>query len=175
MSIESFQSFESPNVPPLANIGLNVNINSRYILKEKTDVSLKPICSQDILSLGVYPGLKPDIYQRLITESVKAMVIEGFGSGNLPAEESGWIEFVSSAVDQDILVYLGSQSPHGLTDLSIYACGQRARDAGALSLHDMTTEAALVKLMLLLGNKFELSRVKQLMDKSLAGEVTKST
>ncbi len=174
MSIESFQSFESPNLPPLANIGLNVNVNSRYILKEKAKLSLQSTCSQNILSLGVYPGLKPDIYKKLITDSVKALVIEGFGSGNLPGENSGWIEFISSAIDQEILVYLGSQSPHGLTDLSVYVCGQRARDAGALSLHDMTTEAALVKLMLLLGNELEVSEVRHLMDQSLAGELTKS-
>jgi len=172
MSIERFQSFESPNYPPLANIGLNVNVNSQNILKEKADIPLQPVCSQGIISLGIYPGLKPDIYFKLLTDSVKALVIEGFGSGNLPAEGTDWINFLSMAIDQDILVYLGSQSPHGLTDLSIYSCGQQALDAGAQTLADMTTEAGIVKLMLLLGNGYDRNKVQDLMQTSLAGEIT---
>ena len=122
--------------------------------------------------MGVYPGLNPEIYHQLLTESVEALVIEGFGSGNLPAKNSDWIEFISMAINRGILVYLGSQSPHGRTDLEIYACGQQAQEAGALSLGDMTKEAGLLKLMLLLGNGYGIEEVRQLMDKSLAGELT---
>ncbi len=172
MSIESFQSFDSPNYPPLANIGLNVNVNTRFIIQEKSDLSLQPDFSQNILSLGVYPGLNPDTYNKLLTDTIRAIVIEGFGSGNLPATGSDWIKFISAAVDKNILVYLGSQSPHGITDLNVYACGRQAQDVGALSLGDMTTEAALVKLMLLLGNRDEMDTVRRLMDRSLAGELS---
>ena len=136
------------------------------------DGKKQKFATQNILSLGLHPGLNPDTYYKLLTNSVKAVVIEGFGSGNLPSSSLDWMKFISTAVDKNILVYLGSQSPHGVTDLNIYACGRGAQDAGALSLGDMTTEAALVKLMVLLGNEDELDIVRRLMDESLAGELS---
>jgi L-asparaginase len=174
MSIESFQSFESPNYPPLANIGMNVSINDRYICQEKANIPLKPFFSENILSLGIYPGLQPEIYYTLLSDSVKAIVIEGFGSGNLPTTGVDWISFIAKAVDKEILVYLGSQSSHGFTDLTNYSCGQKALDAGAASLADMTTEAAIVKLMLLFGNGYERERIGELMNLSFAGEISQN-
>jgi L-asparaginase len=171
MSIESFQSFDSPNYPALAEIGLNVNVNQRYILTNKTALDLAPRCSKDIFILRACPGKMPKVYTNLLSEQVQAFIIEGFGSGNLPISSAEWIDFISTATSQNILVFLGSQAAHGLTDLSIYVSGHQAREAGALPLNDMTTEAALVKLMLLLGNKKDLPQVGQLMGQSLAGEV----
>ena len=67
---------------------------------------------------------------------------------------------------------MSSQSPHGAVDLELYACGRQANSAGAVSLSDMTMEAALVKLMLLTGNFDDQVRVAELMEISLAGEIS---
>ena len=67
---------------------------------------------------------------------------------------------------------MGSQSSHGNTDLELYKSGKDAQTAGAISMRDMTIEAALVKLMLLLGNYNDLNEVKKYFNLSIAGEIT---
>jgi L-asparaginase len=172
ISIERFESFDSPNYPPLATIGLNVYVNTHYILRRNTDVQLKPSFYNDILVLRVFPGLDPRKFIPLFDHSFKAIILEGFGAGNLPDMTKDWIDFISVAVLKQKLVYIGSQSSHGRIDLQLYSCGQQAEQAGALSLGDMTIEAALVKLMILLANFEDLEKVKKYMMVSLAGEIT---
>ena len=65
-----------------------------------------------------------------------------------------------------------SQSPHGSVDLGLYASGRKAEKAGVISLRDMTVEAAIVKLMLLAGNFDDQTRIGELMQVSLAGEIS---
>jgi L-asparaginase len=170
VSIESFQSFDSPNYPPLATIGLGVHLNSHYILREKQSLPLKPVFDSGILSLRLFPGLKAEIFLPLLNERLRAVVIDGFGAGNLPAVTDEWFDFIALARQMDKLVFVGSQSAHGRSDLSLYAAGRLAQKAGASSLTDMTREAALVKLMLLLGNMADQDRVLHYMLSPLAGE-----
>ncbi len=172
ISIERFESFDSPNYPPLATIGLNVHVNAHYILQSKANVQLKSSFFKGILALRVFPGLDPKKFMPLLDNSLKAIILEGFGAGNLPGMTMDWVDFISVAVLKQKLVFIGSQSSHGTIDLQLYSCGQQAEQAGALSLGDMTIEAALVKLMILLANFEDLEKVKKYMMVSLAGEIT---
>ena len=75
-------------------------------------------------------------------------MLEAFGSGNLPnIEGRSLIPFIKSAVEMGRVVAISTQAVYGKVDLTLYQCGKDALDAGALSCKDMTTEAALVKLM----------------------------
>jgi L-asparaginase len=171
-SIESFQSFDSPNYPPLATVGLNVTLHEHYFVKQKDDLELFPDFTQGIQTIKIYPGLDPKPYKKIIDPSSRAIILEGLGSGNLPARNNDWIDFISDLRSKEILVFITSQSPHGSVDLHLYACGRQAESAGAISLKDMTIEAALVKLMLLSANFKDQGKIADLMQMSLAGEIS---
>ena len=173
-SIESFQSFESPNYPPLANVGLNVDINEHFLLSEKEKIDLQPVFNAGIQSLKIYPGMDPSNYEQIIRNSSMAIILEGLGSGNLPALTNNWIKFISQIKENNKLIFMASQSPHGTVNLQLYTCGRQAEKAGAISLKDMTLEAAIVKLMLLSANFEDPTKIESLMQKSLAGEITES-
>ena len=170
VSIESFQSFDSPNFPPLATIGLGVHLNSHYILKEKQALPLLPQFDPRILSLRLFPGLRPAPFVPLLDKQIRAVMLDGFGAGNLPAGNNEWFDFISLARQKDKLLFIGSQSAHGSTDLNLYAAGRLAQKAGAGMIGDMTHETALVKLMLLLGNMTDNEEVLKYMSSPLAGE-----
>jgi L-asparaginase len=172
ISIESFQSFESPNYPPLVSIGLNVNLSEHYFLKRKENIDLTPKFKSGIHSLKIFPGMDPKPYVKMYENSANAILLEGLGAGNLPALTDEWIEFILRLRANNIVVFMTSQSPHGTVDLQLYTCGRKAKSAGAISLRDMTVEAALVKLMLLSANFKDPNTVETLMQSSLAGEIT---
>jgi len=143
-SIESFDSFDSPNYPALVSIGLNVSIREHYIAKQKENLDLKAVFSSGIQMLKIFPGLDPYPFYKIIDHSVRAIVLEGLGAGNLPVLDNKWIDFISDLRNRGVLVFMLSQSPHGSVDLRLYASGRQAEEAGVISLRDMTVEAALV-------------------------------
>ncbi len=172
VSIESFHGFESPNCLPLATIGLNINLNKNIIFQNKININLKPKFDSHIINIRVYPGLNPDYYNNLINENIKAVIIEAFGAGNLPSQNIYWIKFIEKCIQANKLVIIGSQSLHGRVDLELYKSAKDALNAGALSMHDMTFETALVKLMILFGNYSDLNEVKKYFTSSIAGEIS---
>lgn len=171
-SIERFQSFESPNFPPLATVGLHVSINVQNYRKKKKDFGLAPIFDREIYSIKIFPGLNPQPFFTIFEKSAKAIILEGLGSGNLPALSGEWMEFISHMKANNTLVFIASQSAHGKVNLQLYESGRQAESAGAVSLGDMTVEAGLVKLMLLSANLNDPEKIEELMQKSLVGELT---
>ncbi len=170
-SIESFLGFESPNYPPLATVGLNINLNKNNLFRDNRRVFLKPVFDRNILNIKIYPGLDPKYFDNSVLNKTRAIIVEGFGAGNLPSSEIDWIPFIKKCVMSDKVVVIGSQSPHGNIDLELYKSGKDAQTAGAISMHDMTFEAAVVKLMLLLGNFNDTKLIKENFNNSIAGEI----
>ncbi len=171
-SIESFQSFESPNYPPLASVGMNIDIHYNNILRRRGSVRFVPGFDSKIVCLNAVPGLEPIDKNLLTDDSIRALVIRGFGAGNLPLKNTDWISLIEQATRKNILVVIGSYSSHGRVDLGLYANGRAALDAGAISMMDMTLEAALVKLMLLQANFEDVDEVKKMFLQPVAGEMT---
>ena len=116
--------------------------------------------------------MDPKPYVKVLEKSSSAVILEGLGAGNLPALTDEWIDFISRLRAINTLVFMTSQSPHGTVDLNLYTCGRKAESAGAMSLGDMTVEAALVKLMLLSANFKDQKKIETLMRRSLAGEIS---
>jgi L-asparaginase len=98
-----------------------------------------------------FPGLDPKLLQGALSAGVRGMVIEAFGVGNVPMKENSLIPVVEAARALDVPVVIVSQSPRGAVDLTRYGGGVAVARAGAIGAGDMTTEAALAKLMITLG------------------------
>jgi len=172
VSIESYHGFESPNCLPLATIGLNINLKKNLLINIKSDIQLQPNFDTNIINIRVFPGLNPDFYNQLINNKIKAVIIEGFGAGNFSSTNKSWLNFITKCVEANKLVVIGSQSLHGKVDLELYKSAKEAKKLGAISMHDMTFETALVKLMLLFGNYSDEEKIKTVFNTPIAGELT---
>jgi L-asparaginase/Glu-tRNA(Gln) amidotransferase subunit D len=147
-----------------------------YDGRKKRDHSLVPRFDTQlddrVFLLKVFPGLPPQTLTRIVEMGYHGMIIEGFGSGNIPTEENALAGGILQAINQGCFVVISSQCAFGQADLSIYEVGRAAMDVGAMSAYDMTPEAALVKLAWVLGHTNESDQVQTMMGTSYVGEMS---
>jgi len=172
MSIGDFDAFASPNHPPLAEIGLNIELNTS---RRQPEGPLQ--CSSNfretVFLLKIYPGLPPQFLQRLDLSDINVLVIEAFGSGNFPiAGDYSLLPFLKRCVDEEILLVFTSQAQYDAVELGKYESGRKAAKLGAIGAGDMTTEATLTKIMYLLAKHSSADELKQQIQTNIAGELT---
>ncbi len=175
ISIGDFDAFASPNFPPLAEIGLNIEIKNRVTEQSNSSGPLQ--CFSDfrdeVFVLKIYPGLSPQMLNRLDLSGIEVLVIEAFGSGNFPLSGTySLLPFLKRCIAEDIVLVITSQAPYDAVDLSKYESGRKAAELGAIGAGDMTTEATLTKIMYLLESCSSKSELKQRIQTNIAGELT---
>lgn len=170
---ESFVDvFHSPNHPYLGELGRPTVLYDWRKKRRKRVLKFQPSFEANISLLKLFPGFDPDILERVIDRGAKGIIIEGFGPGNVPFRENySIIPLIEKATDKGIPLVIANQMEHGVTNLSAYEAGYMAAKAGALSSYDMTTEATVTKLMWVLAQTQNLSKIKKLMSKDLVGEM----
>jgi L-asparaginase len=172
ISIGDFDAFASPNHPPLAEIGLNIKLRET-LPAPKDPFLVSPHFSEDVFLLKLFPNLSPNFLDRLNLQNIRALIVEAFGSGNFPIHgEQSLLPFFTKCIQNDILLIITSQAAYDAVDLNNYESGRKARDLGALSARDMTTESALTKIMYLLGTNGNTGDLAQQFKLNLAGEIT---
>lgn len=172
MSIGDFDAFASPNFPPLAEIGLNIKFNIQNKIPNRL-FSTSTEFNDRIFLLKPFPNLNPFFLNQLDLTALKVMVVEAFGSGNFPIKDGrSLLPFFEKCIDEGLIVVITSQAAYDAVDLSKYESGQKAMKPGAISAKDMTTEAALTKMMYLLGNYNDKEQIKTLFQQNIAGEIT---
>ncbi len=172
LSIGDFDAFGSPNFPLLAEIGLNIELNVEA-KKLLPSFHVQPKFDNSLLVLTVFPSLNTDFLMRLDLSKLKALIVRSFGSGNFPMKgEFNLLPFLEKCAEHNVIVVFVSQADYDAVNLSKYPAGRKALEAGAISGADMTLEAALTKMMWLLGNYEDIEVIKKLYQKDLAGELT---
>lgn len=172
ISIGDFDAFSSPNYPPLAEIGLHIELRN-HRRKPTGSLQLSTAFSDEIFLLKIYPNLDPAFLQSIPLQGIRALVVEAFGSGNFPISGNySLVPFFKQCLSNDILLVFTSQAAYDAVDLSNYESGRQALQLGALSAGDMTTEATLTKLMYLLGTCAENGIVSKKFIQNIAGELT---
>ena len=140
-------------------------------LSEKRFWTTTPELETDIALVPVFPGMKVSWLDAIINVSPKAIVLEGYGLGGIPYMHENLLEPIARGIEKGIPFVLRTQAPFGGTDPTIYEVGKRALDLGVLSARDMTREALMVKLMLLLplrkGKELEVQLNTNLCDEVL--------
>lgn len=176
MSIGDFDAFDSPNFPPLAEIGLEIERNaSPGGVQPEGDFRADPGFDEGVFLLKIFPGLSPAWLEQLNLEEIRAIVVEAFGSGNFPLREPYGLEaFFRRCVRRGVPLVVTSQAAYDAVDLTKYRSGRAARELGALSAGDMTTEATLTKMMYLLAHCSGPDEVRRQFARSLAGEITET-
>jgi L-asparaginase len=146
----AFDAFESPNAAPLVELGISIEVAPHV----RAPAPLAPFDDRlepRVLAIRVFPGLDPALIRGAVRVGVKGLVLEAYGTGNLPHLSGSLIGALAEARDQGVPVLVVSQCPHGFVEMGRYAGGAAAEAAGAISGGDMTVEAALAKLMIGLG------------------------
>jgi len=174
LTAEHFNAFDSPNFAPLAEAGVHIRFNKRQIRYPviRQSISVSDTLCQDVAILKIFPGISRDVV-RAITgiPSIKGIILETFGSGNAPTAKWFLDELTSFTFKGGIILNV-TQCHGGSVEMDLYNTGRMLMEAGVLSGRDITTEAALAKMMFLLGNYSDKYKITMLLNRSLAGEIT---
>ncbi|MDF1550106.1 MAG: L-asparaginase 1, partial [Bacteroidales bacterium] len=102
---------------------------------------------------------------------LKGVILETFGSGNVPT--SKWLlTCIKHAIKKDIIILNITQCEGGKVSMGQYETSMNLLNSGVVSGKDMTTEAAISKLMFLLGQELTVNEIKMYLNKSLRGEIS---
>lgn len=169
MSFDAFESINYPYVGEISSLGLNVH--PEYLLKKRGIFRPQTAYSDKVFLLKLYPGIGPDILTYLQEKGCRGVYIEGFGLGGMPFIRHDFISAVRQAVSGGMVVLAGSQCRYEGSNLSVYETGLKALTAGAIQAYDMTAEAAVTKLMWVLGQTEDQREIREYFDVDIAGEV----
>ncbi len=167
-----FDAFQSENYPSLAKAGVKIDYNHDAIsVPSGSPLKLLTNFDTHIALLKLFPGISSDTIRSVSeTPGLKALVVETYGSGNAP--NAGWfLQLLDKAIKSGILILNISQCPGGMVTQGRYETSRNLQDLGVIGGADMTTEAAVTKLMLLIG-EYGIEQTKELIGKPMAGELT---
>jgi L-asparaginase len=168
-----FDAFDSGNYPPLAKAGVKIDYNFSVIRSpmSSTGLKLRSKFETNIAILKLFPGIDFNVVNAVLgVPGLKAVVLETYGSGNAPT--LGWLlEELKKAIERGIIILNISQCPGGRVTQGRYETSKWLQQIGVISGADMTMEAAITKLMLLIG-ELGINRAKELIGMPLAGELT---
>lgn len=174
MSADNFNAFKSNNYPSLAKIGLGIHFNPDALMKHEAMRPLQVRCSMDtsVMFLDLYPGITESILRhQLNTPGVKGIVMMTFGAGNAPTEQ-WFINAIKEAIDSGKVILNVTQCVNGGVHAKRYVGSDRLASVGVISGNDITSEAAITKLMYLFGLGLGVEEVSDYLRKPLAGEMT---
>ncbi len=169
---EKFEAFRTPNYPKLAEAGVHLTFFKNYIQQQpKEAFKVHADFNANIGVLKMYPGITPQAVQAVTRSSVNAIVLETFGSGNTTT--AAWfIESLQEAIDAGKVVVDITQCQVGSVELGKYETSKQLQQMGVVSGYDLTFEAAVTKLMYLMGRGLPTPEIAKLMEQSLRGELT---
>jgi L-asparaginase len=167
------EAFDSPSYPPLALLGAQIEVDPRT-------TPVAPAGSPSLLSCGLahvaavrlFPGIEASVLDNICRPPLQGLVIEAYGAGNGPADDPAFLAAIRTATAAGVVVVIVTQCLRGSVAPGAYATGSALLQAGATPGYDLTTEAALTKLAVLLGEGIPAEDVRVLMTTDLAGELT---
>ena len=171
VNTEHFEAFESPNYPILAEAGVTIKYKSVLQKKQNQELIVHKNWSDDVAILKLFPGIKLATIKAIIN-SAKGIIIESFGAGNA-STNAEFTLLLSQGIQQGKIIMNISQCLHGEAVRGQYETNEPFEKAGVICGKDMTTEAAITKLMFLLGQELSNDEIKQLFQTDLRGEVSK--
>lgn len=167
----AFGAFDSVNWPLVGRVdGAGLNLNRAAIPPLDGPCRLRDRLCEAVFLIKLTPGLDPEIFDMLLRMHYRGVVIEAFGAGGLHFIRRNLIEKLHTAAQAGMAVVVCSQCLYESSNFALYQAGQKALAQGVIQGYDMTTEAAVTKLMWALGQTDSLDEVRNLFEQSLCGE-----
>lgn len=173
VSADGFAAFDSPNFPPLGEVGIDIEIDWDLVRDAPRGKLSVPELTRPIVSaLRLFPGISHELLRNVLRPPLQGLVLEAYGVGNGPDQDHEFIAALADASRRGVVIVDCTQCLEGTVDLHEYAAGSALAKAGVISGFDITAEAALAKLYYLFGRKYSPERVKREMQQNLRGELT---
>ena len=173
-NVEHFNAFESYNYPPLAKAGVHLKYfrSSIHYHENNLPLRIRTKTDQNIAILKLYPGITEEMVNAILNiPNLRAVVLESFGAGNAP-RRIWFYKALKNANDKGIIIVNKTPCATGSVEMGRYETSLNLIDAGVMSGYDITTEAIVTKLMYLLGEYDSNEKIREMLGKSICGEMT---
>ncbi len=174
LNAENFDAFASFNYPLLAEAGVHIKYNFEFIHspKHREKLTIHTELDNNVAILKLFPGIKKEVVSAILnSEGLKAVVLETFGAGNAPTD-AWFIECLQKSIEKGIIILNITQCKSGSVNMGRYETSVDLLRIGVISGYDITTEAAITKLMFLLGQKLSQNEIIKMLNTSISGEIT---
>ena len=173
ISAEHFNAFMSPNFPCLLESGVHLKVNEAELFRQKTTQTLQVNATFDdnVMILKIFPSINQKVVENILSiKNLKGLIIETYGSGNASTEK-WFLNLLENAIKNGLYIVNVTQCSIGSVNMGQYETSSQLKAIGVISGKDITTEAAITKLMYLLGQQVNSHDFKKIFETSLRGEM----
>ncbi|CAM4033120.1 asparaginase [Flavobacterium antarcticum] len=174
INAEHFNAFNSPNYPALAESGVHLKVEKELFFKNKSskDLIVHKHLNNNVFVLKLFPGINEAAMNAVINiPNLKGIVIETYGAGNAPTED-WFLSSLQEAVNKGLHIVNVTQCSGGSVNMGQYETSTALKTLGIISGKDITTEAAITKMMYLLAQNVSATSFKTIFETSLRGELS---
>ena len=170
LSFDAFESINYPNVATISSLGMK--IDEKAIPARSGIFHLADSFSTEVCMIKMFPGIHSSFLESLHDQGYKGIYIEAYGIGGMPFIKHDIISTLEKLISYGMTVVVGTQCPYEGSKMDVYETGRRALEIGVLQAHDMTSEAALTKLMWILGMTSDIIKIRDYYSLNIAGEIS---